>query len=104
MPKGRIINSCTVDYWTVFMLIMETQVSKLIRQYSIQQNITDKIGLLHSAVGGYILYTPMLCKFMILNRRNNQVKQNFELCTAISCATCHMIGESGGEQGALGDN
>jgi hypothetical protein len=29
MPKGRIINSCTVDYWTVFMLIMETQVSKL---------------------------------------------------------------------------
>jgi hypothetical protein len=27
-PKGRIINSCTVDYWTVFMLIMETQVSK----------------------------------------------------------------------------
>jgi hypothetical protein len=30
MPKGRIINSCTVDHWTVFMLIMETQVSKLI--------------------------------------------------------------------------
>jgi hypothetical protein len=29
MPKGRIINSCTVDYQTVFMLIMETQVSKL---------------------------------------------------------------------------
>jgi hypothetical protein len=28
-PKGRIINSCTVDHQTVFMLIMETQVSKL---------------------------------------------------------------------------
>jgi hypothetical protein len=28
-PKARIINSCTVDHWTVFMLIMETQVSKL---------------------------------------------------------------------------
>jgi hypothetical protein len=28
-PKGRIINSCTVDYRTVFILIMETQVSKL---------------------------------------------------------------------------
>ena len=28
-PKGRIINSCTVDYRTVFMLIMETPVSKL---------------------------------------------------------------------------
>jgi len=28
-PKGRIINSCTVDYQTVFILIMETQVSKL---------------------------------------------------------------------------
>jgi hypothetical protein len=28
-PKGRIINSCTADYRIVFMLIMETQVSKL---------------------------------------------------------------------------
>src|ERR1700683_4139453 len=28
-PKGRIINSCTVNYQTVYMLIMETQVSKL---------------------------------------------------------------------------
>jgi hypothetical protein len=28
-PKGRIINSCTVDHQTVFMLIMEIQVSKL---------------------------------------------------------------------------
>jgi hypothetical protein len=28
-PKGRIINSYTVDYQTVFMVIMETQVSKL---------------------------------------------------------------------------
>jgi hypothetical protein len=29
MPKGRTINSCTVDYQTVYMLIMETQISKL---------------------------------------------------------------------------
>ena len=29
MPKGRIINSCTVDFQTLYMLIMETQVSKL---------------------------------------------------------------------------
>jgi len=28
-PKGRIINSCTVNHWTLFMLIMGTQVSKL---------------------------------------------------------------------------
>jgi len=27
-PKGRIINSCTVGHWTVFILIMGTQVSK----------------------------------------------------------------------------
>ena len=32
-PKGKIINSYTVDYWTVFMLIMETQVSKLTPEY-----------------------------------------------------------------------
>jgi hypothetical protein len=30
MLKGRIINSCTVDYQTVFKLIIETQVSELI--------------------------------------------------------------------------
>ena len=29
MPKGRIISSYTVDHQTVFMLIMEIQVSKL---------------------------------------------------------------------------
>jgi len=23
MPKSRIIDSCPVDYWTVYMLIME---------------------------------------------------------------------------------
>src|ERR1700683_696134 len=46
MPKGRIINSCTVDYWTVYMLIMETQVNKLtashiLEQHSTVQNRTD---------------------------------------------------------------
>ena len=37
-PKGRIINSCTVDYQTVFMLIMETQVSKLTLSHTPEQN------------------------------------------------------------------
>jgi len=37
-PKGRIINSCIVDYWTVFMLIMETQVSKLTLSHTPEQN------------------------------------------------------------------
>jgi hypothetical protein len=41
-PKGRIINSCTVDYQTVFMLIMETQVSKLTLglQVKVEQQVT----------------------------------------------------------------
>ena len=37
-PKGRIINSCTVDYQTVFMLIMEIQVSKLTLSHTPEQN------------------------------------------------------------------
>jgi hypothetical protein len=37
-PKGRIINSCTVDHWTVFMLIMKTQVSKLTLSRTPEQN------------------------------------------------------------------
>ena len=37
-PKGRIINSCTVDCRTVFMLIMETQVSKLTLSHTPEQN------------------------------------------------------------------
>jgi hypothetical protein len=37
MPKGRIINSCAVDHQTVFMLIMETQVSKLTLSHTPQQ-------------------------------------------------------------------
>src|ERR1700683_2793733 len=36
-PKGRIINSCT-DYWTIFMLIIETQVSKLTLTHTPEQN------------------------------------------------------------------
>jgi len=40
-PKGRIINCCTVDHRTVFMLIMETQVSKLTWSYA-SNNGKDK--------------------------------------------------------------
>jgi Integrase zinc binding domain len=43
-PKGRIINSCTVDYWTAFMLIMETQVSKLTLSHTPEQNSGVVLG------------------------------------------------------------
>jgi hypothetical protein len=50
-PKGRITNSCTVDYWTVFMLIMETQVSKFTLSHTPEQNSqsgTEQSGMVPS--------------------------------------------------------
>jgi len=68
-PKGRIINSCTVDHQTVFMLIMETQVSKLTLSHTPEQN----------RVGWFQSQTPERVKVI-----NGHPKANL--------GTCHQPG------------
>src|SRR5258705_10603550 len=64
MPKGRIINNCTVDYQTVYMLIMETQVSKLttisLHFFNSHSNITE-------LVSGKILFNTLYDWRILLN-------------------------------------
>ena len=50
-PKGRIINSCTVDYRTVFILIMETQVSKLTSKETESMLMLKKDTECHNQLG-----------------------------------------------------
>src|SRR5258705_13458378 len=68
--KGRIINSCTVDYRTVFMLIMETQVSKLILVFPILLQISFQNSP-HHLISLFIITCHGIPNFEMILWKNN---------------------------------
>ena len=46
MQRLSTTNAVTVDHWTVFMLIMETQVSKLTAISFVYNGKTNNLGIL----------------------------------------------------------
>jgi hypothetical protein len=97
MPKGRIINSCTVDHRTVFMLIMETQVSKLTKTLhfiltpntSIQSGTISMNALKTIALQSAI--SPLATTSLTSLQRHYQCKPSSICAHSLGCATTHKV-------------